>query len=346
MEARWALTGCFSQTTISNFCVIEIGAGKINAALSATEQILKNNPLCVIQFGTAGRLDESAHAGVMVGVTSAQQCDYGGYEKGKFYRKEINGPSHLYRPSEGWTSSAYLLNLARITARNLNKKKIRYRNEKGNSSVLVTCIFAKAVSCDQYIIDDLYLSNIATETKATIIDMETASTAEVCNRLGVPFLAIRVVTDTPEHNPVLDFRQTAEPSLRHLADWLTLILENIDKSFLIKEKEKLKNKYIRHNKKNGKLHGKEKTVYFSARADFFAGKYKNAIAKLLTCIEKHSDCNYKMYQLLALCYDYIARPDIAVNVLHKAKKYAHGVNNEHLDFELEIHKKYLGLRNK
>ena len=232
------------------------------------------------------------------------------------------------------------MNLARITAHNLNKKKIKYRSENGNSSVLVTCIFANAVSCDQYIIDESYLSNIAIETKAAIIDMETAATAEVCNRLGVPFLAIRAVTDTPEHNPVLDFRQTAEPTLRHLADWLALILENLDKSFLINEKKKLKNKYIRHYKKKGNLHGKEKTVYFSARADFFAGKYENAIAKLSACIEKHSDCNYKTYKLLALCYDYIARPDLAVNVLRKAKKYAHGINNEHLDYELKLHKKY------
>ncbi len=338
MEARWALTGCCAQSVIRDYRVIETGCGKVNATLAAAEQILNDKPFCVIQFGTAGRLAVPACPGALVAVTRAQQSDYGWHDRDVFARKPVRGPTEVYRPRKGWESSPYLLQVARMTARAIPDRAIRFRHGGSNSYCWTTCVFARAVSADQYITCCSRLSNIAMESAAAIIDMETAATAEACARLGVPFIALRAVTDTPEHNPTIDFRQTAEPMLNCLASWLSAILENLDTNALAREQTRLAGKYARRPAAGYAVFPTgERKVHGVGRKDFFAGRYKMATQRLLPHIERYPDSSYAMYRLLAHCCDYLGRPDLAAGVLMKAGQFARGVDREQLEAELNLH---------
>lgn len=337
MEARGAVTGCMSQAHIKTWRVVETGVGKVNATFSATEQILRDKPACVIQFGTAGWLAAPAGAGVLTVVSSAAQWDYGWYERGGFTPQPVNGPSDVARAAEGWRGSSYMHQLARLKGFSLTNRSIHFYLGVSNCTWAVTCLVARVVTGDAFVSDLGRRARIARDTGASVMDMETAATAEVCARRGVPFLALRAITDTPAHNPVVDFRQTADQILAHLAHWLGLVLQQLDTNMLTAEASVVQYSPLRAPQPAKGNAGGNDDNYEDARQAFFEGHYAAAAELLGARVTAKTACAYRVYRLLALCYDYMGQPARARCTLLAAQAHAYAVDDDHLARELDAH---------
>ena len=338
-ENTWAKKGSLKNSNIFNIIAIETGGGKVNAAIAATKAILQYQPICVIQFGTAGYLDEPACVGGLAAVMSSEQCDYGSWQDGTFKKRMIRGPGNLWRPRGGWGSSFHLIDVAMETSALLTNRTIDICFPESNYTVAVTCVFVKAASGDQFIIDKKIRENLNITINAEIMDMETAATAEACAQLAIPFIGLRAITFTSADDPVLDFRQTANALLPHLADWLNLIIKNIDSKELLIEKQRLK-KEISYIRKKPEDYDYPKSIYKKSIACFNKGNYKSAAEILASHLHKTPKESFLFYHLLSLSCDYNGRPDLAARVLQTVRQHAIDIVDFKLDRELKMHNKY------
>lgn len=337
IEMRWAVTGCYARTRGVRCRVVETGVGKVNAAYAATRAILEQRPLCVVQFGTAGWLREPMPPGALAQVARACQWDYGWFDAGTFVPQQINGPRALQRPRDGWRGSPYLQQIALRTAASLTNRTMQFWHAGALRAVAVTCVVADVVTGDTFVSDMSERAAIAARTGAHIMDMETAATAEVCARMGVPFVALRAVTHTPAANPVLDFRQTSNQMLCHLSYWLAMILDTVDTNILAIEASLPRVMHVGSGRQLAHVYDAERDACHNARLLFDKGDFAAAATLLAQHVQREPIAAWRCYRLLALSYDYLARPEQAARVLRAAREHAYAVDTNELARELYLH---------
>lgn len=155
--------------------VSRCGIGKVNAAVGTMRLIETEHPDCVISTGVAGGIDRSLD---VMDVVVADETAYHdvwcgeGNEKG-----QVQG----------------------LPARFVSDRRLAEAALKcGVSNVKhgLTC------TGDQFITDKEALSRIKADfPDGLAVDMESAAIAQVCFLMQVPFLSIRIVSDTPGATP-------------------------------------------------------------------------------------------------------------------------------------------------
>ena len=72
-------------------------------------------------------------------------------------------------------------------------------------------------SGDCYVTDEITAKAIVDRTGATVVDMESASIAQVCKLDNIPFLVIRSISDKPNGNNHITFDQFLEKASKRCA---------------------------------------------------------------------------------------------------------------------------------
>ena len=182
--------------------VMKSGMGKVNAAIVATEMINHFHPDYIINTGIAGGLDKSLSVmDVVIGKETTYHdvwCGEGEYGQVQFLPAKYKADDKLLKASEQVKTDL----------------KIH---------------FGLGVSGDQFISDLAELQKIKKQfPEALSVDMESGAIAQVCYLYKTPFLAVRLISDTPgienHYNQYLDFWSLApEKSF----DVLKQIIQNL-----------------------------------------------------------------------------------------------------------------------
>jgi 5''-methylthioadenosine/S-adenosylhomocysteine nucleosidase len=163
--------------------VLYSGVCKVNAAIAAQLLIDSFGVNAVINAGTAGGLDGK------VGVFDTVICTQAAYHD---VADDILTEFHPWMPSIYFNADAALLELSRKAV------------ERGGYRHKVH--FGKMVTGERFIEDSMRVDILAKYAPLSV-DMETASVAHVCYVNGVPFIAVRTVTDTAEHSGLEIFEE-------------------------------------------------------------------------------------------------------------------------------------------
>ncbi|MDR2684937.1 MAG: 5'-methylthioadenosine/adenosylhomocysteine nucleosidase [Prevotellaceae bacterium] len=157
--------------------LLRCGIGKVNAAVQVSEIISACKPDYVINTGVAGGIDKILKVG---DVVVAQRCAYHDVWCGEGLWGQIQGLPLFFESSED------LIELAKTVS-----------DEKIHFGLICTG--------DRFITEKSGLENIKTNFPDSLaVDMESAAMAQVCYLRKIPFVSIRVISDSPcmEHNNV------------------------------------------------------------------------------------------------------------------------------------------------
>jgi adenosylhomocysteine nucleosidase len=164
----------------------ECGTGKVNAA-ALTQALLAAGARRVIMTGVAGAVDPALRVGDIVVSLDAVQHDVDvralGYEPG-----EVPGELVTWRADEAL--HAFALAAAQEVA----------------SSAGVRVVAGRVASGDQFVADVARVRALRDLFGAACAEMEGAAVAQVCARWGVPWVIVRSISDTADHDAEVDFR--------------------------------------------------------------------------------------------------------------------------------------------
>ena len=164
---------CVGSAGANRIVLAETGVGKVNAALGAAALIDAFRPDCLVSTGVAGGLDPALRA---MDVVAASEV---------VYHDVDCGPGNEYGQVQGcpprFAADARLL--ARAAAL-----------ETGG--VRLAC--GLLASGDRFVSDPADAARIkARFPEALAVEMESGALAQVCHGAGVPFLALRILSDAP-----------------------------------------------------------------------------------------------------------------------------------------------------
>ncbi len=152
----------------------QCGIGKVNAAIGTMRLMQEHRPDCIVSTGLAGGIDDSLN--VMDVVVGSQTV----------YHDVWCGMGNQYGQVQGlparFEADPLLLHCASAIAsgQDLSVKE------------------GLICTGDQFITDKAALTKIkASFPEGLACEMESAAIAHTCYQLGVPFLSIRVISDTP-----------------------------------------------------------------------------------------------------------------------------------------------------
>ena len=146
------------------------GIGKVNAALNTLRLIQAVNPDLVINSGVAGGASSSAKIGdVLIADRVA-------------YHDVWCGPGTQYGAADGYEK--YLLPAPEIV--------------KGCKEKVSDAVYSLICSGDKFISTAEEVKEIRNNfPEVFAVDMESAAIAQTCISCGIPFLIVRVMSDTP-----------------------------------------------------------------------------------------------------------------------------------------------------
>ncbi|GAA5532858.1 5'-methylthioadenosine/adenosylhomocysteine nucleosidase [Deinococcus aluminii] len=168
------------------------GIGKVNAAVAATF-LLVAGASRVIFTGVAGGIHPELRVGDIVVSTDLVQHDVDvtalGYELGT-----IPGEAPAWAADERLRAVAL---------------------EAAGEVEGVRALEGRVASGDQFIASREGVQRLWTQFGAACAEMEGAAVAQVCAKAGVPFVVIRSVSDTADHDANVDYRTFMPLVARH-----------------------------------------------------------------------------------------------------------------------------------
>ena len=188
------------QIGSSEAIVMCSGICKVNAAVAT--QILIDTYKChiIINSGTAGGIDESLKVFDTVVSTEVAYHDVS---------EDILTDSHPCMDSVFFKADSRLLESAKEVSVNSQPPR--------------RIFFGRMVTGEQFI-QDSEREEIKKNFTPLSVDMETAAVAHVCYVNKIPFIAVRTITDTANHDGKGNFRHNCETASRLSADFVKMML--------------------------------------------------------------------------------------------------------------------------
>lgn len=152
--------------------VMQTGIGKVNAAVGAISLIDSFNPDLVVNTGIAGGTGRGAD---ILDVVIADSVAY---------HDVYCGPGNERGQVQGLPAEFPCLGVSMV-----NLKAVAGRDDIRRGLIASGDIFVTTPQDLAGVLD--------VQPRAIAVDMESGAIAQVCHMRGVPFLAIRVVSDTP-----------------------------------------------------------------------------------------------------------------------------------------------------
>ena len=160
--------------------LLKSGIGKVNAAMQVTSLIAEMHPDYIINSGVAGGVGEGMHQGdIVVGTETCYHdvwCGEGEWGQVQGFPLKFSANEHLL---EVMNNVQCIMHNAQL---NLNSR----------------LVFGLICTGDQFISDLVILRGIKRNfPDGKAVDMESAAIAQVCYVKNVPFMSLRIVSDTP-----------------------------------------------------------------------------------------------------------------------------------------------------
>ncbi|MBP5516419.1 MAG: 5'-methylthioadenosine/adenosylhomocysteine nucleosidase [Bacteroidales bacterium] len=194
-KMRDAIGGDTGRLGNNEIILWQCGIGKVNAAVGTMRLIQEHHPDAIISTGLAGGIDEQMR---VMDVLAATQCVYHDVDCGPglgCQRGQIQGLP------ERFDADSHLLNHAIMVPLAEGERLMR----------------GLICTGDQFITDRERQSGIKQNfTDGLACDMESAAIAQTCYLLKVPFLSLRVISDTPGRTD--DHQMQWEDFLNNMCD--------------------------------------------------------------------------------------------------------------------------------
>jgi adenosylhomocysteine nucleosidase len=195
----------FDSGIIDGHDVVLVGSGmgKVNAALVTTLLADRFGCRTIVFTGVAGGLDPGLAIGDIVVADFLIQHDAGVVENGRV-RTYQPGYVPVINPTDrlGYPVDAELLD--------------RVRQRLADVSIPGQIVYGTVLSGDQYLNCETTRDRLVRELGGEAIEMEGGAVAQVCEAFGIPWLAIRALSDLAGGDALFDFTafvdQAAESS--------------------------------------------------------------------------------------------------------------------------------------
>lgn len=177
---------------------VKAGIGKVNAATTAAFLIADDNVDIILNFGLSGAISTHCKNDIVAGA-SYVECDFDltaiGYTLGKKPQE-----TYIYNADKNLYDAAMSINGV--------KKAI--------------------CGCGDIFLADPVKKNLFKETFGiTEFDMETGAVASVCHDAGIPFLAIRQISDTADDAAVESYKELNNKCEKTLTNIILELLKKI-----------------------------------------------------------------------------------------------------------------------
>ena len=196
-----ALGGDSGRLGNNDIILWQCGIGKVNAAVGTMRLVQQHHPDAIISTGLAGGIDPLMR---VMDILAATQCVYHDVDCGA-------GLGCVYGQVQGlparYDADQHLLDHALVVGSEL----------KNPTSELRTGLICTG---DQFITDRERQNGIKRHfPDGLACDMESAAIAQTCHLLGIPFLSLRVISDTPGNTD------------NHQQQWEQFLASMCDRSF-------------------------------------------------------------------------------------------------------------------
>lgn len=176
----------------------QCGIGKVNAAVGTMRLVDRHHPDAIVSTGLAGGIDQSMQ---VMDVLAASQCVYHDVDCGSGLGCQLGQVQGL--PARFDADKRLLDHAVAMT---------HLPNERLVSGLICTG--------DQFITDRERQNTIKTNfPDGMACDMESAAIAQTCHLLQIPFLSLRVISDTPGRTD------------NHQQQWEDFLASMCDRSF-------------------------------------------------------------------------------------------------------------------
>ncbi|MGE5557947.1 MAG: 5'-methylthioadenosine/adenosylhomocysteine nucleosidase [Bacillota bacterium] len=182
------------------------GVGKANAALGVTLLALTEQPDCLIMLGTAGAIDPRLNIGDVVVGEKMYNHDLDATSAG-FRSGEIPFAGREFCADEG---------LLAVTRRMEHELYRGYVIRHGNIA-----------AGDRFVSDESRIAWIREEFMALCVDMEDASAAMVSEKIGIPFLAVRAISDYAASGAFAVFSENMAKASKNAVDFMLELAVNL-----------------------------------------------------------------------------------------------------------------------
>jgi adenosylhomocysteine nucleosidase len=179
------------------------GAGKVNAAMTATLLVSHFRPSEVLFSGIAGGLSADLHPGDIVIAARIGHHDCGDITEKGFVPDTVSDPTTGAKLPPFYRADARLLALAQAVAKGMQFDRIRTSEGERRPAVRTGVV----VTGDVFIASDAKKAELRKVFAADAVEMEGAAVAQVCARLKVPCLVIRSISDSADAQAHGDFQK-------------------------------------------------------------------------------------------------------------------------------------------
>lgn len=153
--------------------LIKSGIGKVNAAISTLNLINQHQPHLIINSGVAGGIDTCLQVADL--VVGTQTCYH------DFFAGEVSDHAKELGFEQFIQADAHALQVV--------KEVVKEREDVK---------FGLGCTGDQFITTKQELFHIKDKfNQALFVDMESNAIAHVCSKMNVPFISLRIISDTP-----------------------------------------------------------------------------------------------------------------------------------------------------
>lgn len=195
--------------------VAEAGIGKVNTAMVATLLATRFGAGVLVFSGVAGGLDPALAIGDLVIASRAVQHDAGVIENERLQPYQA-GHVPFFNPTDrlGWEVDAARLEVVRGALEGVELPPLS--REAGGAGRPPRLAYGTVLAGDQFIHCEATRARLHREFGAQAVAMEGAAMAQVAERMGVPWLEIRALSDLAGKESRFDFAafvdQVAESS--------------------------------------------------------------------------------------------------------------------------------------
>jgi adenosylhomocysteine nucleosidase len=184
--------------------VAEAGIGKVNTAVVATILALRFEVGLLVFSGVAGGLDPALEIGDLVIARRALQHDAGVIEDS---RLQVYQAGHVpfFNPTDrlGWEVPVALVERVEGALAGLELPPLS--RAAGGSGRAPKVVLGTVLAGDQFLHCETTRERLHREHAAQAVAMEGAAMAQVAERMGVPWLEIRALSDLAGKDSRIDF---------------------------------------------------------------------------------------------------------------------------------------------
>ena len=182
----------------------EAGIGKVNTAAVATLLAARFHARVLVFSGVAGGLDPALAIGDLVIATRAIQHDCGVIENERLHPYQA-GHVPFFNPTRELGYAVEPEMLARVQCRLEGLALPPLSPEAGGEGRRPKLVYGTILAGDQYIHCEVTRERLHREFQAQAVAMEGGALAQVGERLGVPWLEIRALSDLAGKDSRFDF---------------------------------------------------------------------------------------------------------------------------------------------